>query len=112
MSGRGKCIACAGEQFSFLPPVPFCPTWPNKHNNEDRAIKFLSDGRRINTTDFHGDISSSRLAADIDRLVNLGWPIEDIPTLSLYARIPNRSISLYESRAKYIAKELAGGAHP
>jgi hypothetical protein len=100
------------EQLSFLPPLPFCPTWPNKHTNEDRALMLLLDGRLIDTPDFHDDTGSWRLAAVIRELVKMGWPISSTPTSAPTARNPNRRIAVYELPAKYAAQALAGGAHP
>ena len=102
--------APAGEQLSFLPPLPFCPSWPNRHTNDHRALMLLLDGRLIDTIDFQDDTGSWRLAAVIDRLVKMGWPINSIPTSAPTAKNPNRRIAVYELPAKYISLATAGGA--
>ena len=102
--------ATAGEQLSFLPPLPFCPSWPNTHTNDHRALMLLLDGRLIDTIDFQDDTGSWRLAAVIDRLVKMGWPINSIPTSAPTAKNPNRRIAVYELPAKYILAATAGGA--
>ena len=102
--------ATAGEQLSFLPPLPFCPSWPNRHTNDHRALMLLLDGRLIDTIDFQDDTGSWRLAAVIDRLVKMGWPINSIPTSAPTAKNPNRRIAVYELPAKYILAATAGGA--
>ena len=99
----------APEQLSFLPPLPFCPTWPNKNTNEDRALMPLLDGRLVDTLDFQDDTGSWRLAAVVRELVKMGWPISSTPTSAPTARNPNRRIAVYELPAKYIAQALAGG---
>jgi hypothetical protein len=102
--------APAGEQLSFLPPLPFCPSWPNRHTNDHRALMLLLDGRLIDTIDFQDDTGSWRLAAVIDRLVKMGWPINSIPTSAPTAKNPNRRIAVYELPAKYILMATARGA--
>jgi hypothetical protein len=34
----------AGAQLSFLPPPPFCPTWPTRGTLADKALGLLMDG--------------------------------------------------------------------
>ena len=70
----------------------------------------LLDGRLIDTIDFQDDTGSWRLAAVIDRLVKMGWPINSIPTSAPTAKNPNRRIAVYELPAKYILAATAGGA--
>jgi hypothetical protein len=47
-----------GEQLSFLPPPPFCPTWPKRGTLADKALGMLMDGRMID----HPDFENSTLA--------------------------------------------------
>lgn len=36
-----KVTGAYGEQLSFLPPPPFCPTWPTRGTLADRALALL-----------------------------------------------------------------------
>lgn len=102
-----------GEQFSFLPPPPFAPTWPKRGTLADRALGMLMDGRLIDHPDFEGSTQSWRLGAVIFTLRSLGWPVETIEVPSPTEDAPHRVIALYRLDAKYTAQALAlngGGA--
>lgn len=47
-----KDLGAYGEQLSFLPPPPFCPTWPTRGTLADRALGIFMDGRMIDHPDF------------------------------------------------------------
>ena len=100
----------APEQLSFLPPPPFCPTWPTKHTLEDKALALLLAGRLIDHPAFEGDFCSWRLAAVIFNLRALGWPIDTCPTPAPTDKRPGRTVALYRLPTKYAAQALAGGA--
>lgn len=97
----------SGEQLSFLPPPPFCPSWPTKNTLADRALGMLMDGRMIDHPDFENSTQSWRLGAVIFTLRTLGWPIETIEIPSPTEHSPDRVIALYHLPAKYTAKALA-----
>lgn len=101
-----------GEQLSFLPPPPFCPTWPTRGTLADKALAMLVDGRMIDHPDFQNAIGSWRLSAAIFTLHALGWPVESINIPSPTEHCPDRVIALYYLDGKYIAQALAmnGGA--
>jgi hypothetical protein len=96
------------EQLSFLPPPPFCPTWPTEHTFEDKALALLMAGRLLDHPEFEGDCGSWRLAAVVFNLRALGWPIDTIPTPCPTNTRPGRTVALYRPSAKYIAQALAG----
>lgn len=103
-----------GEQLSFLPPVPFNPTWPTRGTLADRALGAMLDGLPIDHPAFENNTSSWRLGAVIFNLRALGWPIETIDVPSPTAEMPNRTIALYRLPAKFVAMALAissGGQH-
>jgi hypothetical protein len=96
-----------GEQLSFLPPLPFCPTWPTRGTLTDKALGMLMDGRMIDHPDFECSTRSWRLGAVIFKLRTLGWPIETIDVPSPTEETPDRIIALYHLPGKYIAEALA-----
>jgi len=61
-----------GEQLSFLPPPPFCPTWPQRGTLADKALGMLMDGRLIDHPDFENSTQSWRLGAVIFTAAHLG----------------------------------------
>lgn len=102
-----------GEQLSFLPPLPFYPTWPTKGTLADRALAMFMNGRMINHPDFESITQSWRLAAVVYQLRALGWPIESIEIPSPTVEAPDRAIALYHLPARIVTKALAlnGGAN-
>lgn len=104
--------APAGEQLSFLPPPPFCPTWPARGTLAALALERLMDGALLNHNDFIGACGSWRLGAVIFHLRSLGWPIETISTHCPTVQSPERMVARYKLDCKYTAAALAtaGGA--
>jgi hypothetical protein len=103
-----------GEQLSFLPPPPFCPTWPTKGTLADKALGMMMDGRMIDHPEFENSTRSWRLGAVIFTLRTLGWPIESIDVPSPTEDNPARIIAVYHLPGKYVAQALAalnGGHH-
>lgn len=96
-----------GEQLSFLPPPPFCPTWPEKNTLADRALKMLMDGKMIDHPDFESSTQSWRLAAVVFQLRTLGWPVETVEVPSPTPDAPDRVIALYHLPGRYVAEALA-----
>jgi hypothetical protein len=99
-----------GEQISFLPPPPFCPTWPKKNTLADRALGLLIDGRMTDTPDFQKVTASWRLADVVCDLRDLGWPIESIDIPAPTKDRQNRFIALYRLPSKYAAQARAMGS--
>ena len=102
----------AGEQLSFLPPPPFCPSWPSSGTLAALALERLMDGEALNHSRFIGVCGSWRLGAVIFHLRSLGWPIETISVPSPTAQTPDRLVALYRLDPKHTAAALAtaGGA--
>ena len=96
-----------GEQLSFLPPPPFCPTWPTKNTLADIALGLFMNGRMIDHPDFENSTQSWRLGAVVFTLRALGWPIETIEIPSPTEQSPDRVIALYKMDPKYTAQALA-----
>ena len=96
-----------GEQLSFLPPPPFCPTRPTRGTLADKALGLLMDGRMIDHPDFENITQSWRLGAVIFTLRTLGWPVETIEIPSPTDYSPDRVIALYHLPGKYTAQALA-----
>ncbi len=104
---RQASFGVSGEQLSFLPPPPFCPSWPTKNTLADVALRMLMDGKLIDHSDFIDHTRSWRLGAVIFTLRTLGWPIETIEIPSPTDQSPDRVIGLYHLPAKYVAEALA-----
>ena len=109
---RSKASGVSGEQLSFLPPLPFCPTWPTRGTLADRALGMFMDGEHIDHPDFENRTQSWRLGAVVFTLRTLGWPVETIDIPSPTPENPDRVIALYRLDSKYTAQALAmnGGA--
>lgn len=102
-----------GEQLSFLPPPPFCPSWPTKNTLPDVALGRFMNGEMLDHPDFESSTQSWRLGAVVFTLRTLGWPIETIEIPSPTEQCPDRVIALYRLDGKYTAQALAlqnGGA--
>ena len=97
----------SGEQLSFLPPPPFCPSWPTKNTLPDMALGMFMNGRMIDHPDFENSTQSWRLGAVVFTLRALGWPIETIEIPSPTEHCPDRVIALYKLDPKYTAQALA-----
>ena len=115
MSARTKSQAPApstatgaqGEQLSFLPPLPFCPTWPTRGTLADRALGLFMDGLSFDHPEFEARTQSWRLGAVVFYLRTLGWPVETIEIPSPTAENPHRIIARYRLAPHHIAKALA-----
>lgn len=101
-----------GEQLSLLPLPSFCPTWPKSGTLAARALGMLMDGRLICHPEFETATGSWRLAAYVNALRVLGWPVETIEVPSPTDDASHRTIALYHLPACYVAQALAmnGGA--
>jgi hypothetical protein len=101
-----------GEQLSFLPPPPFCPTWPTRGTLADHALGMFMDGMTLDHPDFENRTQSWRLAAVVFTLRTLGWPIESIDIPGPTEENPDRVITLYRLPGKYVAQALALNGGP
>ncbi len=102
-----KTNVVSGEQLSFLPPPPFCPSWPTRGTLADKALGIFMDGRMIDHPDFENITQSWRLGAVVFTLRALGWPIDTIEIPSPTEQTPDRVIALYKLDPKYTAQALA-----
>ncbi len=71
-AGQGGQFA---EQGALFEPPPFSPVWPSPASLPARALDMLLTGKRITHPDFQAATRSWRLAACIDVLRKLGWPV-------------------------------------
>lgn len=94
------------EQLSFLPPPPFCPTWPNQNTLPYAALSLLMNGQKISHPDFENSTQSWRLGAAIFQLRTLGWPVKKIGVPSPTVENPHRTIAWYFLDSKHIAMTL------
>lgn len=102
-----------GEQLSFLPPAPFCPTWPTRGTLADKALGMFMNGQMLDHPEFLSVTQSWRLGAVVFTLRALGWPVETIEIPSPTEDCPDRVIALYRLPSRYVAEALAmnGRAH-
>ena len=96
-----------GEQLSFLPPPPFCPSWPTRGTLADRSLGKFMNGEMLDHPDFQNSTQSWRLGAVVFTLRTLGWPVETIEIPSPTQHSPERVIALYRLDGKYTAQALA-----
>ncbi len=96
-----------GEQLSFMPPPPFCPTWPTRGTLADTALGYFMDGQKLDHPDFEARTQSWRLGAVVFQLRCLGWPVVTIEIPSPTEHSPDRVIALYHLPARYVAEALA-----
>lgn len=96
-----------GEQLTFIDPPPFCPAWPKRNSLADRALKMFLDGRVFDHPDFLEGCGSWRLAAYVNKLRDMGWPIDTLEIPAPSEEHPGRTIALYKLPAKYAAQALA-----
>jgi hypothetical protein len=97
----------SGEQLSFLPPLPFCPSWPTRGTLAALALERLMNGELLNHNDVIGVCGSWRLGAVIYDLRVLGWPIETISSHCPTVQSPDRLVALYRLDPKHTAAALA-----
>jgi hypothetical protein len=66
-----------GEQLSFLPSLPFCPTLPPAHSAAAKALDDLLQGD-LTQLDWLATGNGWRLAAAVKELDYLGWEPKSI----------------------------------
>ena len=65
-----------GEQLSFLPTPPFCPSLPPADTNSEKALIDLIERPRLMQIDWVRERKSWRLSAAIYDLNQLGWEVK------------------------------------
>lgn len=100
------------EQLSFLPTPPFCPKWPSATTVAGRVLAELLRGEFLDHEDVIEGCSSWRLAAYIDKLKKMGWPVVAFDKAAPFASCPTRKIALYGLAPEIIAQaqSLRGAA--
>lgn len=101
-----------GEQLSFLPTPPFCPSWPSPTTVTGRVLAEFLRGEFLDHTDLIEGCSSWRLAAYVDKLKKMGWPVVAFEKAAPSCSCPSRSIALYALPPEIItqAQSLRGVA--
>jgi hypothetical protein len=84
------------EQGTLFEPPPFCPQWPNPATLTARALSMLLAGERLTHPDFQAATRSWRLAACIDELRKLGWPVQTFGETGLPITGRRRAIAAYQ----------------
>lgn len=98
------------KQMSFLPEPDFNPKLPSKNTLTFKTLYLLLRGKKISHLDFQDETGSWRLAAYVDKLNKLGWPIETNNVAHLSNIGPKkRQISQYFLSKKIIQKIKKGG---
>ena len=85
----------AAQQELFEQPE-FSPNWPNPATLAARALQMLLTGQRVTHPDFQAATRSWRLAACIDVLRKLGWPVLTLDENGQPITGRNRSIAAYK----------------
>lgn len=99
------------KQLSFLPEVDFSPGLPSKKTLAWRALLLMLKGKKISHLDFQGETNSWRLAAYIDILKKMGWPIMSIDIMhNTSGRCVPISLYFLEKEIIEKFKKLSGGA--
>ncbi len=103
-----KVSGASGKQLSFLPPPPFCPTWPTRGTLADRASGTFIAGQMLVPPRFEQRMQSLGLAAPLLKLVG---PIKAIETPITAEPNPNQVMDRYHLPSEYTAQalELNGG---
>jgi len=94
-------------QFELIPPPEFKPTWPAHGTLAAEALARLLSGERLTQPSF--GLNRWRLAAYVQKLEDLGWPVRSAP---VHCPGRTRPIKQYWLRTETImaARELRGDA--
>jgi hypothetical protein len=100
-----------GTQMSLLPEPPFAPAWPQPATLAARLLDILLAGHSQTHPQFEAVTFSWRLAAVVNALRDLGWPIESEDISAPTPECPDRVIARYRLPLRIIAfaKLLKGG---
>jgi len=92
-AGQGGQFA---EQGTLFEPPPFSPLWPSPATLTARALDMLLTGERLTHPDFQAATRSWRLAACIDVLRKLGWPVRTLDEAGMPITGRRRAIAAYQ----------------
>lgn len=102
----------SGEQLSFLPTLPFSPIWPSHTTIAGRVLAEFLRGEFLDHEDVIDGCSSWRLAAYVDKLKKMGWPVVAFEKPAPSSGCPSRTIALYALPPEIISQALSlRGAH-
>ena len=96
--------ALVGEQLTFLDPPEFSPGLPTRATLADLLLTHLLNGESYTHPEWEELTMSWRLAATVQDLKDLGWPVLSLPVMAPTQRKPDREISRYSFSADTIAK--------
>lgn len=65
------------QQFDLIPPPQFAPAWPASHTLPAEVLSRLLTGERLTQPAF--GTNRWRLAAYVQTLKDLGWPVKSAP---------------------------------
>lgn len=101
-----------GEQLSFLDPIEFSPALPKRATLADLLLTRLLQGEAFTHPEWEAITESWRLAATVQELKDLDWPVLALPEMAPTERKPDRTIARYVLSREAIAKgrELLRGA--
>jgi hypothetical protein len=101
-----------GEQLTFLDPPEFSPGLPKRATLADMLLMEFLKGESFIHPEWQDITHSWRLAATVQALKDLDWPVQALPVLAPTERKPDRTIARYRLPQDAIDKgrELLRGA--
>ena len=104
--------ALVGEQLTFLDPPEFLPGLPKRATLADLLLTEFLKGESFIHPEWQEITQSWRLAATVQALKDLDWPVLSLPEMAPTERKPDRTIARYRLPQEAISKgrELVRGA--
>jgi hypothetical protein len=84
-----------GEQLELLDPPPFSPGLPKPATLPDLLLRRLLEGESFTHPEWEAKSYSWRLAASVQHLKDLDWPVQSLPEPAPTRQCPDRVISRY-----------------
>lgn len=106
---RANSTGAAGEQLSFLPKPPLCPSMPAAYSKSWLALRDLTEGP-LTQIDWLKMGRGWRLSAAFKELGYLGWPLDSEWVHSPAWPKPIKRYFLKAEGAEIAAERLKGGA--
>ena len=98
--------ADARKQLALLPEPPFSPTWPHTATLAHRSLELFLRGHSLTHPQFEAITFSWRLAAVVNELRELGWPIVSTDISAPTPECPDRVIARYGLTSEVIAQAM------